>query len=105
MSDARVDAGHGGVELRTGCCRSDAARQSRLRRLECRFDMLLDFVEPLSGLWLVGLVDRAEPFLGRLDSAALHAEKIDPRGFQSGVVAGRIESVLGLAAQLVEVGE
>ena len=41
---------------------------------------------------LVGLVDRAEAFLGRFEPAALHAQELDPRSLQGRGVAGRLES-------------
>ena len=94
-----------GSKLRAsrGCRR--AAGQPGLGRFERGLDLLLDLVEPLPGRRLVGLVDRAEAFLGRLEPAALHAQELDPRGLQGRGVAGRLESGQGIVVQLVEFGK
>ena len=76
-----------------------------LGRFQRGLDLLLELVEPLPGLRLVGLVDRAEAFLGRLEPAALHAQELDPRSLQGRGVAGRLESGQGIAVQLVKFGK
>ena len=96
----------GTVGSNAGRPRPSCRRGQRcLGRFERGLDLLLELVETLPGLRLVGLVDRAEALLGRFEPAALHPQELDPRSLQGRGVAGRLEGGPGIAAQLVKLGK
>ena len=105
-ADAKLGAGHGGVELRLAFLGCHGRRgQSLGGGLESRIDLLFGLVETLTGSRAVGLVDLAHAFLRRFEPALFRAQELDAGRLDGLRIRRGTESLHRLRGQFVQLSE